>query len=102
MSDSTHPKRVVVVDADNPLQEIRGEFFWREDHERILSAERQTAYWDGFSHGREAANRSQPMTVVVRSARRGLIRRTVVRTLVLLAVIAFVIDVLIPALSRSV
>lgn len=40
MAESTRPKRVVIVDAENPLQEIHGEFFWREDHERIMARER--------------------------------------------------------------
>ncbi|GAB3785496.1 hypothetical protein GCM10027601_21060 [Nocardioides ungokensis] len=102
MSESTHPKRVVIVDADNPLQEIHGEFFWREDHERILSAERQTSYWDGYNEGRTAAERGQPTTVLVRSARPGLIRRATVRMLVLLAIVAFAIDVFLPALTHIV
>lgn len=33
MAGAERPKRAVVVDADNPLVEIDGEFFWREDHE---------------------------------------------------------------------
>jgi len=37
------PKRVVIVDAENPLQEIHGEFFWREDHDRIVADEREDA-----------------------------------------------------------
>jgi len=32
MTESTRPKRVVIVDADNPMEEIHGEFFLREDH----------------------------------------------------------------------
>jgi len=47
MAGAERPKRVVVVDADNPLVEINGEFFWREDHEEILARERDSAYRRG-------------------------------------------------------
>lgn len=45
------PKRVVVVDAENPLVEIHGEFFWREDHDAIVDAVRAEAYRDGYQAG---------------------------------------------------
>lgn len=96
MSESTRPKRVVIVDADNPLEEVQGEFFWAEDHERIVAGERQSAYADGYSAGFEAAARRQPAKVVVRSGvtrRRG---RLLVRALLLFAVLAFLIEVLFP------
>ncbi len=51
MAESTRPKRVVIVDADNPLQEIHGEFFWREDHERALAIEREHAFREGYERG---------------------------------------------------
>lgn len=51
MTESTRPKHVVIVDADNPMKEIHGEFFWREDHEQILAAERESAYQRGFTDG---------------------------------------------------
>lgn len=101
MSESTHPKRVVIVDADNPLQEIHGELFWREDHDRILAAERQSAYRDGYDRGHEAASRRQPATVVVRSVRRRRPLRWVMRMLLMLAVVAFMVDVLLPALGHT-
>ena len=44
MATPNRPKRVVVVDADNPLVEIQGEFFWREDHEVLVAAAREEAY----------------------------------------------------------
>lgn len=48
---TSRPKRVVVVDADNPLVEVQGEFFWREDHEAIVAAARDEAYRAGFQAG---------------------------------------------------
>jgi hypothetical protein len=46
MNESTRPKRVVVVDAENPLVEISGEFYWLEDHERIVAQARGTESLD--------------------------------------------------------
>jgi hypothetical protein len=43
MNESTRPKRVVVVDAENPLVEISGDFYWLEDHERIVAQARESA-----------------------------------------------------------
>jgi hypothetical protein len=68
MAESTRPKRVVIVDADNPLQEIHGEFFWREDHERALAIERERAFRAGYERGLLDGARSAP-TVVVRRRR---------------------------------
>lgn len=51
MTDVQRPTRVVVVDADNPLDEIRGEFYWLEDHEQLLAAARESAYRAGFDQG---------------------------------------------------
>lgn len=45
------PKRVIMVDAENPLEEIHGQFFWREDHETLLSAARDQAYRAGHEAG---------------------------------------------------
>ena len=47
MNESTRPKRVVVVDAENPLREISGDFYWLEDHERIVCQARESAYARG-------------------------------------------------------
>ena len=68
MSESVRPKRVVIVDADNPMEEIQGEFFWREDHERILDEERRSAYKAGVRDG--LSSRDRPIRVVVRQRRR--------------------------------
>jgi len=99
MSESTRPKRVVIVDADNPLQEIHGEFFWREDHEAIVAAERQASYRDGYNQGFEAGARQRPVTVVVRPRRRRRLRRLAVLAFVLFIVFGYTVDVLIPVLS---
>ncbi|MCW2855551.1 MAG: hypothetical protein JWR52_1166 [Marmoricola sp.] len=69
MSESVRPKRVVILDADNPMEEIHGEFFWREDHEQIVDAVRQRAYEDGFRDGVRAEG-SRPINVVLRPRRR--------------------------------
>jgi len=102
MSESTRPKRVVIVDADNPLQEIHGEFFWREDHERIVAAERQASFHDGYDQGFEAGSRQRPMTVVVRPQRRRRVRRVVLVAFVLFVVVAYAAEVLLPLLDRVV
>jgi hypothetical protein len=98
MSESTRPKRVVIVDADNPLQEIQGEFFWREDHDRIVAEQRQAAYARGYDEGFEAATRRQAPTFVLRPRRRGRLRRMILLAIALFFLIAYAIDVAIPAL----
>lgn len=54
------PKNVVVVDADDPLVEVRGEFLWREDHERIVTSAREEAYWEGYHQGRVDTAMAEP------------------------------------------
>jgi len=81
MAAANRPKRVVVVDADNPLVEINGEFFWREDHEEILARERDSAYRRGFDDGRSAALDRVTKPVVVTLRRRSRIRRLVGRVM---------------------
>jgi hypothetical protein len=51
VSQIKRPTRVVMVDADNPMEEVRGEFFWREDHERVVAAARDEAYRAGYEDG---------------------------------------------------
>jgi hypothetical protein len=102
MTESTRPKRVVIVDADNPLQEVHGEFFWREDHERIVADERNSSYLEGYRRGLEAATHSAPATIKLQATRPRLFRRAVVRALALLVLAAFIIDVLVPAIFRAV
>ena len=81
MAGANRPKRVVVVDADNPMVEIDGEFFWREDHEEILARERDSAYRRGFDDGCAAATTRAPQPVVVTLRRRSWIRRLVGRVM---------------------
>jgi len=81
MAGTERPKRVVVVDADNPLLEINGEFFWREDHEEILARERDSAYRRGFDDGRSEALTRVPQPVMVTLPRRSWIRRLVLRVM---------------------
>jgi hypothetical protein len=85
MTESTRPKRVVIVDADNPLEEIHGEFFWREDHERLLADARDAAFRDGYQQGWADASRGM-LRVAFRVRRR---RHLILRALFLLAAIAY-------------
>lgn len=71
------PKNVIVVDADNPMVEIQGEFFWREDHDAIVATATDEAYQNGFTAGYDAARaeRRIPILVVRQAGRRRLARR---------------------------
>ena len=70
MTTSNRPKRVVVVDADNPLVEIHGEFFWREDHDALVAAARGVAFREGYAAGQiDAARQAVPPTVTLRRRR---------------------------------
>ena len=44
-------ERVIIVDAENPMEEIHGEFFWREDHEVLLAAARDEGFRSGRAEG---------------------------------------------------
>ena len=116
--DRVRTRRVVVVDADNPLQEITGEFFWREDHEQILAVVRETAFRRGYSEGFTAAvQQSQEQAQKQTRAhaqqqaqsqgtaahqgvspvvywRRFSLRRVVARALVLFVVVCFAVSLL--------
>lgn len=84
MTDTSpaRPKNVVVVDADNPLVEIRGEFFWREDHERLLTDARDQAFQRGYAEGYAAAHQQIPSRIVLRRRSRGwLVARLVLAML---------------------
>ena len=102
MTEFTRPKRVVIVDADNPLQEVHGEFFWREDHERIVAEERNSSYLEGYRRGVEAATHSAPATIRLQATKPWRFRRAAVRAFGLLVLVAFIVDVLIPAIFRAV
>src|SRR5690242_6275099 len=94
MAQPVRPKNVVIVDAENPLMEIRGEFFWLEDHDRIVMQERQSAYQLGYGEGyadASAAARKQRMVIRYRPP---LLRRIVIRGLTLLVVVAFMLTLI--------
>jgi len=95
MSESTRPKRVVILDAENPMEEIHGEFFWREDHERLLAAARAEAFREGF--GRGWSDRDQHGSPVRSSMTLRIVRRPrhlVLRALALLVVIAYAVTLI--------
>jgi hypothetical protein len=83
MSEWTRPKRVVIVDADNPLQELHDEFLWREDHERVLASERAKAFELGYAEGVRSSSTRQ-VTVQIR-ARRSLLRMAMLVVVLLVA-----------------
>lgn len=56
METPARPKHVIVVDADNPMVEVNGEFFWREDHDALLAAARRAAYETGYQEGYRAGS----------------------------------------------
>jgi hypothetical protein len=62
------PKNVVVVDADNPMVEVQGEFFWREDHDVLVAAARDEGYREGYGAGWVDAARQAvaPQTLILR------------------------------------
>ena len=90
MSESVRPKRVVIVDADNPMEEIHGEFFWREDHEKIVEQERRSAYEAGVRDG--SGSRARQINVVVRQRRRVVGPRLFLLVLVISAWIAVLVQ----------
>jgi hypothetical protein len=93
MNESTRPKRVVVVDAENPLVEISGDFYWLEDHERIVAQARESAYAQGYADGIAAAAQRSPRTVVVRY-RHSLLRRIITTVFVAFIVLAYAISLI--------
>ena len=86
------PRNVVIVDAENPLEEVRGEFFWREDHDRIVTQERESAYEAGYGEGFAAAARRH-QRIVVRYRRRFL-PSLIMRFVALLVMVAFAVTLL--------
>ncbi len=69
MSATNRPKRVVMVDADDPMVEVHGEFFWKEDHDLLVGQAHQLGYQEGYRAGWADAARqqqAQPQTVVFR------------------------------------
>lgn len=92
MDGSTKPKRVVIVDADNPLEEIQGEFFWREDHDRLVEAARAEGFKSGYASATREAEKLRRDSRVVRLRRRPSPVRCVIWLLVAVAVVAYGLD----------
>ena len=92
MTEPQRPTRVVVVDADHPLTEVRGEFFWREDHERVLADAREAAYREGYDQGFAAGStRQAPSVRRVRVRRRS---HVVARALEVFVAVAFLVSLI--------
>ena len=98
----TRPKNVVMVDADNPLVEVRGEFFWREDHDQVVASVRQEAYRDGYTHGWAEATRHPPAHRIVIRRRPSLLARVVRRCVIAVILFAFVTSVALAVLQAIV
>src|SRR3954451_15417666 len=81
MTAANRPKRVVVLDADNPMVEVHGEFFWREDHDVLVAEARELGYQDGYRAGWADAAGRQPTTLVLR--RRPTLFRRILAVLLL-------------------
>ena len=93
------PKNVVILDAENPLVEVRGEFFWREDHERLLTAAREQAYCDGFREGYASGRLpASPPQLVIRTKAR---RRLLMKLLLALLIGSFVLSVVLTAVQAA-
>jgi hypothetical protein len=107
MADKTpaRPKNVVIVDAENPLVEVHGEFFWREDHDAIVSAAREDAYRRGYADGWNEASPPQPPAQLVLRRRTPLpvrlLRRGVAALLVISLIAALLLSLVDAAISRS-
>ena len=101
MTATNRPKRVVMVDADNPMVEVRGEFFWKEHHDVLVAEAHRAGYQDGYRTGWADAGRQQqaaPQTVVFRR-RRSLYRR--VRALVALAVLCVFLSIIVATVAEQ-
>ena len=79
------PDRVVIVDADDPMTEIQGEFVWLEEHRRAIADARETAYAEGYAAGRATVDE---VRLYVRRARS---RRWVAIAMIAPVVLLFVL-----------
>jgi len=55
MTTRPRPKNVIILDKDNPLVEVIGEFYWLEDHCALVSAAQAQSYQQGYDAGWHAA-----------------------------------------------
>jgi hypothetical protein len=95
-SSTSRPKRVVVVDADNPMVEVQGQFFWQEDHDALVAAARDDGYRDGYAAGWSDAARQTPapQTLLLRPRTTligGLRKLLLLSTLIIGALIVFAV-----------
>ena len=86
------PERVVIVDAEDPMTEIHGQFVWLEEHERVLAEAREAAYAEGYDAGLSAGRAE--LQVVARR-RRSTTQRA---RLTVLAVVVLVVLLMLPVL----
>lgn len=98
MTESTRPKHVVIVDAENPMEEICGEIFWREDHERLVAHAAELAFRDGYTRGWDA-HAAQALSAPIRMTVRPRRRHHLFRALLVLVGVAYLVS-LITALVR--
>jgi hypothetical protein len=83
---SKRPDRVIIVDADNPMTEVHGEFVWREEHDRVVDEVRRQALTEGY----EAGARDGAATLQVQVRRKhplGIYLRVAVGILLVLLVL---------------
>ncbi|RYU14801.1 hypothetical protein [Nocardioides iriomotensis] len=83
----------MIVDADDPLTEIQGEFVWLEEHQRAISAARESAYAEGYAAGRATIDDVR-MYVVHRGRRRSLL------TIAMVSALALIVLLMLPVVLR--
>lgn len=88
------PERVVIVDAEDPMTEIHGQFVWLEEHERVLAEVRRAAYAEGYDAGVSAGRAD--LRIVARRRRSPMERARLGVLAVLVLVALLMLPVLIP------
>jgi hypothetical protein len=92
---------VVILDADDPMVEIRGEIVWREDHDRIVEEVSRQAFADGYAVGHHdglAAQLQQP--ILIQIARRRSIFGWV-RLAILAGVLLMLLLLILPLVANA-
>jgi hypothetical protein len=85
---SKRPDRVVILDVDDPMTEVHGEFVWKDEHDRVIEEARRQAFAEGYEAGlRDRA--AEPVHVRLKRARslRGYVRLGVLVLLGLLVLL---------------